>query len=486
MATPDSQQAIQTILATRNTPTAIDYTPIERGAAVKREAAGKQMQKMDNLIALTAMELPPQMQGDVTSDVSVLLQDVKDGKINVDDIDFNMRMYKIGAKANTYKTNWDQLKKTTEVDPATGKRKAIIDNDENGNPVDLIGEFDTRYLALNKYDPSVNTQDLVAELTDLSGKALYPIPLSMDALGKNIDSFFDLNKDVTASNKRLSTGKDRETYLSSLTPAEHSNLVNALMQDTAASTKAEYAAARASGAIDPAKTSFQQYHYNKISQLVPRSRVEEKIQNTQYTPFEVSNQSTLGAALANRQLEGGFVPNETNIGSIPYVAPKTTGGSPTIPTNINTWMRSAGLNVDPKTGQLIWQYTVQGQDLNTNNKTTANEFRNVTISAPPGVKEKTIKVTNVGGEVVDVSPKNIVIDKNGRGVLVGVSQAKITEKGAVGKSKDGADFVPTEATRESAVLKEHVIKMTPALIKRINSTFGTDILRDNNDPMGVL
>ena len=190
MATPDSQQAIQTILATRNTPTAIDYTPIERGAAVKREAAGKRMQKMDNLIALTAMELPPQMQGDVTSDVSVLLQDVKDGNINVDDIDFNMRMYKIGAKANTYKTNWDQLKKTTEVDPATNKRKAIIDNDENGNPVDLIGEFDTRYLALNKYDPSVNTQDLVAELTDLSGKALYPIPLSMDALGKNIDTFF--------------------------------------------------------------------------------------------------------------------------------------------------------------------------------------------------------------------------------------------------------------------------------------------------------
>jgi hypothetical protein len=484
MATPDSQQAIQTILATRNTPTAIDYTPIERGAAVKREAAGKQMQKMDNLIALTAMELPPQMQGDVTSDVSVLLQDVKDGNINVDDIDFNMRMYQIGAKANTYKTNWDQLKKTTEVDPATGRRKAIIDNDENGNPVDLIGDFDTRYLALNKYDPSVNTQDLVAELTDLSGKALYPIPLSMDALGKNIDAFFDLNKDVTASNKRLSTGKDRETYLSSLTPAEHANLVNALMQDTAASTKAEYAAARASGAIDPAKTSFQQYHYNKISQLVPRSRVEEKIQSTQYSPLEVSQQSTLGAGMGQRQLEGGFVANETPVGNIPYVAPSKTGASPTAPKDINKYWRSAGLNVSPETGELVWKYTVQGQDLNTNSKTTAGEFKNITISAPPGVKEKTLKVTTVGGEVVDVSPKNIVVDKNGRGVLVGVSQAKVTEKG-IAKPKEGDTFVSTEATRESAALKEHVIKMTPALIKRVNSTFGTDILQDNNDPFGI-
>ena len=133
------------------------------------------------------------------------------------------------------------------------------------------------------------------------------------------------------------------------------------------------------------------------------------------------------------------------------------------------------MNVSPETGKLVWEYTVQGQDLNTTAKTTANEFRNVTISAPPGVKEKTIKVTDVAGEVVEVTPKNIVIDDKGRGVLVGVSQKKTTE------TEGAADVEQTKV--ESQTLTEHVIKMTPALINRINSTFGVNI--QSNDPMGI-
>lgn len=494
MATPDSQQAIQTILATRNTPTAIDYTPIERGAAVKREAAGKQMQKMENLIALTAMGLPPQMQGDLTSNVNVLLQDVKDGKVNVDDIDFTTRMYQIGAKAKTYETQWDKLKGALAVDPTTGKRKAIIEYDEKGNPVNQIGGLDTSVLTLNKYDPNINTQDFVAELGGLADKALYPIPFSVDNIVKTADSYFELNADKLVSNQRLGAGKDRETMVSMLTPLEYTTFVNALKDSSRASLANQYADGVRNGAIDPDKTNFEDYLDITIRNTVPQRRTAQKITSTQYTPFEVSLQSTVGGGMGQRQLEGGFVADETPIGNIPYVAPTTPGKSPTVPKDVNNYWRSAGLSfANPKTGETVWRYTVQGQDLNTTDKTTAGQFKNVTISAPPGVKEKTLKVTTVDGEVVDVSPKNIVVDKNGRGVLVGVSQAKITEKG-VGKPKEGDTFVSTEATRESAALKEHVIKMTPVLIKRINSTFGTDILQgaqapastSQSDPMGIL
>jgi hypothetical protein len=486
MATPDSQQAIQTILATRNTPTAIDYTPIERGAAVKREAAGKQMEKMNALIALTAQELPAQMQGDLTSNVNLLLQDVKDGKLKPDDIDFTTRMYQLTAKAGTYKANWERMKGSLAVDPTTGRKKSLITFDERGNPVDKIGDLEAGLLTLNKYDPNINTQDFVAELDGLATNALYPIPFSTDNVLKDSKSYFDLNADKLASTARLGVGKDRETTVSMLTPGDYTTYVGTLIDANRASLAAMYAQDRANGKVDPEKMPFDDYAYMKISTIVPQRRTEQKITSTQYSPFEVSMQSALGAGMGQRQLEGGFVADETPIGNIPYVAPTTPGKSPTVPKDVNNYWRSAGLSfADPKTGETVWRYTVQGQDLNTQEKTTAGQFKNVTISAPPGVKEKTLKVTTVDGEVVDVSPKNIVVDKNGRGVLVGVSQAKVTEKGAVGKSKDGADFVPTEATRESAVLKEHVIKMTPALIKRVNSTFGTDILQDNNDPFGI-
>jgi len=475
MATPDSQQAIQTILATRNIPTAIDYTPVERGAAVKREAAGKQMEKMENLIALTAMGLPPQMQGDLTSNVNLLLQDVKDGKVNVDDIDFTTRMYQIRAKAKTYETQWGKLKDSLAVDPDTGRKKSLITFDERGNPVDKIGDLEAGVLTLNKYDPNINTQDFVAELDGLAANALYPIPFSTDNVLKDSKSFFDLKADKYVSTTRLGSGKDRETKVSMLKPGEYTSFVGTLIDSNRASLANMYAQERANGTIDPEKMSFNDYAYMKISSIVPQRKTDQDITSTQYTPFEVSNQSTLGAALANRQLEGGFVPDETNIGGIPYVAPSKTGASPTVPKDINNYWRSAGLSfADPKTGETVWQYTVQGQDLNTNNKTTASEFRNVTISAPPGVKEKTIKVTTVDGDVVDVSPKNIVIDNKGRGVLVGVSQSKQTETEGVGDVR--------ETKVEKSLLKEHVIKMTPALIKRINSTYGTDILQGAQAP----
>jgi hypothetical protein len=199
-------------------------------------------------------------------------------------------------------------------------------------------------------------------------------------------------------------------------------------------------------------------------------------------------QATLGAGMGQRQLEGGFIADETPVGNIPYVAPKTTGGSPTSPSPKETrdFLRSAGVNVSESTALKVWRGTVQGQDLDTDKKTTSEGFRNITISAPPGVKEKTIKVTNVDGEVVDVSPKNIVVDKNGRGVLVGVSQVKETETEGVGDVR--------ETKVEKTALKEQVIKMTPSLIKRINSTYGTDILQgaqapastSQSDPMGIL
>ncbi len=495
MATPDSQQAIQTILATRNTPTAIDYTPIERGAAVKRESAGKQMEKMNTLIALTAQELPAQMQGDLTSGVNTLLKDVKDGKLKPDDIDFTTRMYQLSAKAGTYKTNWERMKGSLAVDPTTGRKKSLITFDERGNPVDKIGDLEAGLLTLNKYDPNINTQDFVAELDGLAAKALYPIPFSTEEVLKDGKSYFDLNADKTARTARLGIGKDVETTVSTLTPGEYTTFVGTVIDSKRASLANMYAQDRANGKVDPEKTSFDDYAYMTISSIIPQRKSEQKITSTQYSPFEQSMQATLGAGMGQRQLEGGFIADETPIGNIPYVAPTTPGKSPTVPKDVNNYWRSAGLSfANPKTGETVWRYTVQGQDLNTQEKTTAGQFKNVTISAPPGVKEKTLKVTTVDGEVVDVSPKNIVVDKNGRGVLVGVSQAKVTEKGAVGKSKDGADFVPTEATRESAVLKEHVIKMTPALIKRVNSTFGTDILQgaqapastSQSDPMGIL
>lgn len=488
MATPDSQQAIQTILATRNTPTAIDYTPIERGAAVKREAAGKQMQKMENLIALTAMGLPPQMQGDLTSNVNVLLQDVKDGKVNVDDIDFTTRMYQINAKAKTYETQWDKLKGALAVDPTTGKRKAIIEYDEKGNPVNQIDGLDTSVLTLNKYDPNINTQDFVAELGSMADKALYPIPFSVDNIVKTADAYFELNADKQVSNQRLGAGKDRETMVSMLTPLEYTTFVNTLKDSTRASVANEYADGVRNGAVDPNKTSFEDYLDIKIRNTVPQRRTAQKITGTQYTPFEQSMQATLGAGMAQRQLEGGFIPNETNIGSIPYVAPVAGSKMPTSPSPKDTrdFFRSAGVNVSESTALQVWKGTVQGQDLDTDSKTTKDKFKNITISAPPGVKEKTIKVTNVDGEVVDVSPKNIVIDDKGRGVLVGVSQAKETETEGVGDVR--------ETKVEKSLLKEHVIKMTPSLIKRINSTFGTDILQgaqapastSQSDPMGIL
>jgi hypothetical protein len=156
------------------------------------------------------------------------------------------------------------------------------------------------------------------------------------------------------------------------------------------------------------------------------------------------------------------------------------------PKDTRDFFRSAGVNVSESTALQVWKGTVQGQDLDTDSKTTKDKFKNITISAPPGVKEKTIKVTNIGGEVVEVTPQNIVIDDKGRGVLVGVSQKKTTE------TEGAADVEQTKV--ESQTLTEHVIKMTPSLIKRINSTYGTDILQgaqapastSQSDPMGIL
>jgi hypothetical protein len=488
MATPDSQQAIQTILATRNTPTAIDYTPIERGAAVKRESAGKQMEKMNTLIALTAQELPAQMQGDLTSGVNTLLKDVKDGKLKPDDIDFTTRMYQLSAKAGTYKTNWERMKGSLAVDPTTGRKKSLITFDERGNPVDKIGDLEAGLLTLNKYDPNINTQDFVAELDGLAAKALYPIPFSTEEVLKDGKSYFDLNADKTARTARLGIGKDVETTVSTLTPGEYTTFVGTVIDSKRASLANMYAQDRANGKVDPEKTSFDDYAYMTISSILPQRKSEQKITSTQYSPFEQSMQATLGAGMGQRQLEGGFIADETPVGNIPYVAPKTTGGSPTSPSPKETrdFLRSAGVNVSESTALKVWRGTVQGQDLDTDKKTTSEGFRNITISAPPGVKEKTIKVTNVDGEVVDVSPKNIVVDKNGRGVLVGVSQVKETETEGVGDVR--------ETKVEKTALKEQVIKMTPSLIKRINSTYGTDILQgaqapastSQSDPMGIL
>jgi hypothetical protein len=469
MATTDTQQAVSTILGTTFQYSPIDYTTLERGLVRKADREAAKTKDLTDIISLRAQNLPAQLQGDLNKGVDEFLEKVKSGELKVGDVEYIKEKYALGAKSQTYINGWKQIKEVTAIDPTTGRRKQIISYDENGNPVDNAPLLDQGMLALNNYDPNLNSQELIAKTVDLASKATMPKPLSADDILATADTFFKSNADTRALNQSLGTGKDRETLISSLTPQEREGLIQELKTAKRDSLESDFARDKLSGNI-PAEMSFIEYSDKRIRPLVSQSQSKQSITSTQYTPFQTAYQSTLGAAMGagQTQQKSEFEVVASKIEPV-QVTPTKGGGASVDKKNFTNQLANNGVNVSQETAAETYKQVAAGTGTKKDDK--GNTYLDATLTtaaiAPkPGVAPKEIKVTSTKGDAISLTPSALIYDEKGKGVLIGTS--KSTAKAETGTVK-GKTVVDTE------VLSESVVRLTPALIKRLQVEYGVEI-----------
>jgi len=84
-----------------------------------------------------------------------------------------------------------------------------------------------------------------------------------------------------------------------------------------------------------------------------------------------------------------------------------------------------------------------------------------------------------------LNPSALIYDENGKGVLIGTTASKLKE---TGKASAG------ESETEMEKLRESVVRLTPALIKRLQVEYGVEIpiaqpaqpAAQAPDPLGIL
>jgi hypothetical protein len=486
MATTDTQQAVSTILGTTFQYSPIDYTSLERGLVRKADREAAKTKDLTDIISLRAQNLPAQLQGDLNKGVDEFLEKVKSGELKVGDVEYIKEKYALGAKSQTYIDGWKQVKEVTAIDPTTGMRKQIISFDESGAPVDNSPLLEQSMIALNSYDPNLNSQELIAKMVDLGSKATVPMPLQVDDILKQSDSYFKSNADTRALNQRLGTGKDRETYISSLTPQEFNGFVQELTTANSAKLASDFARDRAAGRV-PQGVTFEQYSDKRIRSLVSQSQSTQKIASTEYSPFDIALQSTLGAAMGagQTQQKSDFEVVTSNIEPV-QVTP-TKGGSASVDKkNFTNLLANNGVNVSQETAAESFKQIAAGSGVVVREKKDGTiqdavlnaNLTTASIVPKPGVTPKSIKVTSTKGEAISLTPSALIYDENGKGVLIGTTASKLKE---TGKADAG------ESETEMEKLRESVVRLTPALIKRLQVEYGVEIPTTKApDPLGIL
>jgi hypothetical protein len=468
MATTDTQQAVSTILGTTFQYSPIDYTTLERGLVRKADREAAKTKDLTDIISLRAQNLPAQLQGDLNKGVDEFLEKVKSGELKVGDVEYIKEKYALGAKSQTYIDGWKQIKEVTAIDPTTGMRRQIISFDESGNPVDNSPLLDQSMLALNNYDANINSQELIAKMVDLGSKSTMPMPLKVDDILATADTFFKSNADTRALNQSLGTGKDRETLISSLTPQEREGLIQELKTAKRRSLESDFARDKLSGNI-PAEMSFIEYSDKRIRPLVSQSQSKQSITSTQYTPFQTAYQSTLGAAMGagQTQQKSEFEVVASKIEPV-QVTPTKGGGASVNQKNFTNLLANNGVNVSQETAAETYKQVAAGTGTK---EKKGDTYLDATLTAAaiaprPGVAPKSIKVTSTKGEAISLNPSALIYDENGKGVLIGTTASKLKE---TGKAAAG------ESETEMEQLRESVVRLTPALIKRLQVEYGVEI-----------
>jgi hypothetical protein len=400
--------------------------------------------------------------------VDEFLEKVKSGELKVGDVEYIKEKYALGAKSQTYIDGWKQIKEVTAIDPTTGRRKQIISYDENGNPVDNAPLLDQGMLALNNYDSNLNSQELIAKTVDLASKATMPKPLSADDILKTADTFFKSNADTRALNQRLGAGKDRETLISSLTPQEREGLIQELKTAKRDSLGSDFARDQLSGNI-PAEMSFEEYSDKRIRPLVSQSQSKQSIASTQYSPLEIALQSKLGAAMGDGQTQQKsdfeVVPSKVE----PIQVTPIKGGSASVnQKNFTNLLANNGVTVSQETAAETYKQVAAGTGTK---EKKGDTYLDATLTAAaivpkPGVAPKSIKVTSTKGEAISLTPSALIYDENGKGVLIGTTASKL-------KTTEATSDVDRETENEQ--LRESVVRLTPALIRRLQVEYGVEI-----------
>jgi hypothetical protein len=481
MATTDTQQAVSTILGTTFQYSPIDYTTLERGLVRKADREAAKTKDLTDIISLRAQNLPAQLQGDLNKGVDEFLEKVKSGELKVGDVEYIKEKYALGAKSQTYIDGWKQIKEVTAIDPTTGMRRQIISFDESGAPVDNSPLLDQSMIALNSYDPNLNSQELIAKMVDLGSKSTMPMPLQVDDLLKQSENYFKNNADTRALNQRLGTGKDRETYISALTPQEYNGFVQELKTANSAKLASDFARDRAAGRV-PQGVTFDQYSDRRIRSLVPQSQSTQKITSTDYSPFEIAFQSKMGAAMGDGQTQqkSDFEVVTSNIEPV-QVTPIKGGSASVNQKNFTNLLANNGVTVSQETAAETYKQVAAGTGTRKDEK--GNTYLDATLTtaaiAPkPGVTPKSIKVTSTKGEAISLTPSALIYDENGKGVLIGTTASKLKE---TGKAAAG------ESETEMEKLRESVVRLTPALINRLQVEYGVELPTTKApDPLGIL
>jgi hypothetical protein len=289
-------------------------------------------------------------------------------------------------------------------------------------------------------------------------------------------------------NQRLGTGKDRETYISSLTPQEFNGFVQELTTANSAKLASDFARDRAAGRV-PQGVTFEQYSDKRIRSLVSQSQSTQKITSTEYSPFDIAFQSKMGAAMGDGQTQqkSDFEVVTSNIEPV-QVTPTKGGGASVDKKNFTNLLANNGVSTSQETAAEAYKQVAAGTGTKKDDK--GNTYLDATLTtaaiAPkPGVTPKEIKVTSTKGDAISLTPSALIYDENGKGVLIGTS--KSTAKAETVKVK-GKTVVDRE------VLSESVVRLTPALIKRLQVEYGVEIpiaqpaqpAAQAPDPLGIL
>jgi hypothetical protein len=343
-------------------------------------------------------------------------------------------------------------------------------------------------IALNSYDPNLNSQELIAKMVDLGSKSTMPMPLQVDDLLKQSENYFKNNADTRALNQRLGTGKDRETYISALTPQEYNGFVQELKTANSAKLASDFARDRAAGRV-PQGVTFDQYSDRRIRSLVPQSQSTQKITSTDYSPFEIAFQSKMGAAMGSggAQEKSEFEVVTSNIEPV-QVTPTKGGGASVDKKNFTNLLANNGVSTSQETAAEAYKQVAAGTGTRKDEK--GNTYLDATLTtaaiAPkPGVAPKSIKVTSTKGEAISLTPSALIYDENGKGVLIGTKSSKLKTTGEDAGGK---------AEVEQEKLKESVVRLTPALIKRLQVEYGIELPTSQPaqpaaqapDPLGIL
>jgi hypothetical protein len=216
--------------------------------------------------------------------------------------------------------------------------------------------------------------------------------------------------------------------------------------------------------------SFEEYSDKRIRPLVSQSQSKQSITPTQYTPFQTAYQSTLGAAMGagQTQQKSEFEVVTSNIKPV-EVTPTKGGGASVNQKNFTNLLANNGVNVSQETAAETYKQVAAGTGTKKDDK--GNTYLDATLTtaaiAPrPGVAPKSIKVTSTKGEAISLTPSALIYDENGKGVLIGTTASKLKTDESIGN---------VDKETENEQLRESVVRLTPALIKRLQVEYGVEI-----------